>query len=28
LLRLAFDGNIHVQAAEDAFQNADFLPIS
>ena len=27
-LRFALDGNIHVQAAENAFQNTDFLPIT
>jgi very-short-patch-repair endonuclease len=27
-LRFALDGNIHVQSAENAFQNTDFLPIA
>jgi hypothetical protein len=27
-LRFAFDGDIHVQTSENAFQNADFLPIA
>ncbi len=27
-LRFALDGHIHVQAAKNAFQNTDFLPIT
>ena len=27
-LRFALDGHIHVQAAENAFENTDFLPIT
>jgi hypothetical protein len=28
LLRVALDNNIHVQAAKNAFENTDFLPVT